>query len=55
MRQVEAMRAQDRILRLGCERKAVIAGGVAVEPVFPKCVEPTAGMDTTQGQDVLGT
>jgi len=48
-------RAQDRILRLRYERKAVIAGGVAVEPVFPKCVEQTAGMDTAQGEDVLGT
>src|ERR1017187_8430492 len=46
--------AQDRILRLCCQCKAIVASGMAVEPMFPKVGQPTAAVEAAQGQHVLG-
>ena len=38
--------AHDRILRLGGEGQAIIAGGLGIEAVFPKLIQPPAVADT---------
>ena len=43
------------MLRLRRQSEAFVACSMRVEPVFPKCVESAAGVDTTQGQDVFST
>ena len=35
------------------EPQAIITGGVSVEPCFPELMEPTAGLDTAQCQNVF--
>ncbi|MGD0539636.1 MAG: prepilin-type N-terminal cleavage/methylation domain-containing protein [Verrucomicrobiota bacterium] len=48
-------RAYDCVLHSGCQREGVVAGGVLVEPVLPEAVDAATGVDTTEGQNVLGS
>src|SRR5258708_32155306 len=48
-------RAQDRFLRLCGQRKAVVSGGVSIEPILPELSQPEAAMNAAQGQHALVT
>ena len=46
---------RDRILRLLGQRQAIVAGSLSVEPLFPELIQPAAGMDAAQSQDIFRT
>src|SRR6266508_5475230 len=46
--------AHDKILRLRCKRQAIVTRGMPIEAHFPEILQPPAGLDAAQGQNVFG-